>query len=214
MRCSGSCRRATTARLSFARRGSPPHSRSPRAEAACPAAHTRPLLTPRCPPLCVGVRSVLCSGAGGGSGLPDELLPALVLEASSIAWNKRCALAYLHERLTRVKALWWGTAGVLTAEDGGSAAAEMREGMAPHELRFFDAYNGLIAAYSERAGVEVSQDPTPPRSVWVVVQVLRTVEPILGSDGNPIRLTAGSRKRMKRVDAENLLRQHIVRLAD
>ena len=147
-------------------------------------------------------------GVGAGVSLPSELLPALVLEAAVMAWNRRCGLAYLNERLVRVKGCWWESTGVVTAPK----AVEVREGMAPHELRFFDAYNALISEYMHGSGVEVSQDFLPPRSVWLSVLVLRSVEPILGTDGNPIQLIAGMKKRMKAVDAENLLRQHIVQL--
>ena len=150
------------------------------------------------------------AGGGVGSALPTELLPVLVLHAGGISWNKRCGLAYLHERLHRVKAAWWETTGVLTSPK----ALELRECMAPHELRFFDAYNALIGEYMDSSGVEVSQGVAPPRSVWVEVLVLRTVEPILGTDGNPIQLIAGMKKRMKSVDADHLLRQHLVQLQE
>ena len=144
-----------------------------------------------------------------GGMLPDELMPALLYEGSAIAFNKRCALSYLHSRLQRVQRMWWDSCGLFSQDNG-----EMREAMAPHELAYFTQYGMLLSRYVSSSGVEVSGARLPPRSVWVMVEVLRSVEPLLGVDGVPISLTAGNRKRMRRVDADNLVTQGIVALVD
>ena len=144
-----------------------------------------------------------------GGVLPDELMAALLYESSAIAFNKRCALSYLHSRLQRVQAAWWDSRGLFSEQN-----VEVRDAMAAHELSFFAEYGQLLSRYALSSGVEVTGARLPPRSVWVMVEVLRSVEPLLGVDGQPISLTAGHRKRMKRVDADNLITQGLAALVD
>ena len=140
-------------------------------------------------------------------------MPALLLEVQAVHFNKRCALSYLHERLQRVKAAWWATSGVLTA-DSSAAHRELAANLAAHERRFFDDYNALVSQYIAAAELVVTADTQPPRSVWVDVAVLRSIGRIEGADGTPIELRAGNRKRMRRIDAENLIRQGVLQITD
>ena len=155
--------------------------------------------------------------------MPADILPALFIEQGAVQWNKRCALAYLDERVTRIQQLWWQTNGLLntqhtstTAANTATAAAATANNthLAPHELQFFNDYNRLLLTYIQQTDVPLTQDQLPPRAVWLTVEVLKDGGRIEGADGTPIELKAGNRKRLRRIDAENLVRQGIVRVVN
>ena len=187
------------------------------------ATHSRtaPLYSPLYAPL-----PSLRSYARGGQ-LPVEILPALYLEQGAVNWNKRCALAYLDERINRIQQLWWQTNGLLnntqhntnqtnttsTTTTTTTASSSNNTHLAPHELQYFNDYNRLILNYIQRTDLPLTADQLPPRAVWLTVEVLREGR-IEGSDGTPMELKAGNRKRMRRMDAENLVRQGIVRVVN
>ena len=160
--------------------------------------------------------------------MPADILPALFIEQGAVNWNKRCALAYLDERLTRTQQLWWQTNGLLSTQTNSNtstdqpatttatttAAAVSNTHLAPHELQFFNDYNRLLLSYIQQTDIPLTQDQLPPRAVWLTVEVLRDGGRIEGADGTPFELKAGNRKRMRRIDAENLVRQGIVRVVN
>ena len=166
----------------------------------------------------------MCNRSHVRSGkVPAEILPALFIEQGGVNWNKRCALAYLDERITRIQQLWWQTNGLLTTQQTNTpttttttttttAAANNNTHLAPHELQFFNDYNHLLLSYIQQTDIPLTQDQLPPRAVWLTVEVLRDGGRIEGADGTPIELKAGNRKRIRRIDAENLVRQGIVRV--
>ena len=166
--------------------------------------------------------------ANGGQ-LTADIMPALFVEQGAVHWNKRCALAYLDERVSRIQQLWWQTNGLLhshhhtaqptttTAAASSSAAPSASANnthLAPHELQFFNDYNRLLLNYIQQTDIALTQDQLPPRAVWMTVEVLKDGGRIEGADGTPIELKAGNRKRIRRIDAENLVRQGIVRVVN
>ena len=151
-----------------------------------------------------------------------DILPALFIEQGGVNWNKRCALAYLDERITRTQQLWWQTNGLLqpntqqplNTTTPATTTSHTNTHLAPHELHFFNEYNRLLLTYIQHTDLPLTQDQQPPRAVWLTVEVLRDGGRIEGADGTPIELKAGNRKRIRRIDAENLVRQGIVRVVN
>lgn len=82
--------------------------------------------------------------------------------------NKRCLLAYLHNRLQRVRRMRW--------EFGSILPAEVKVNMSAGEYEWFTRYSRSLAAYMSRigddAGLNLTQDMKPPKSIYIQVKCL------------------------------------------
>lgn len=134
-----------------------------------------------------------------------SLQAGVVVFYRSIQRNKRCALAYLYNRLQRIQAYRW--------EVGPSAASHLSENMSSSETTFLGAYNRLLANYSDAVDLDLTADPLPPRDLYIEVRVNRDCGSVL-TDSGPVTLKPGTAHFLKRTDVEHLIRQgaltHIV----
>ena len=73
----------------------------------------------------------------------------LLFYMNTISRNKRVVLAYLNERLRRVKQMWW--------DFGGELPPEREEPMHGHETLFFTQYNDLLEEYNFGCGTDISK---------------------------------------------------------
>ncbi|CAN8064024.1 unnamed protein product [Agarophyton chilense] len=123
----------------------------------------------------------------------------------SIQRNKRCALAYLMNRLRRIKQYRW--------EMGACAAAHLSDNMSAPEAQFLKEYNNLIGRYSQTVNLDLTADAQPPRDLFIEVRVKHDCGSVL-TDSGPVALKPGTAHFLKRSDVEHLIRQgaleHIV----
>lgn len=127
-----------------------------------------------------------------------SLQAGVVVFYRSIQRNKRCALAYLYNRLQRIQRYRW--------EVGPSAASHLAENMSAAETTFLGAYNRLLANYSDAIELDLTADPLPPRDLYVEVRVNRDCGSVL-TDSGPVTLKPGTAHFLKRTDVEHLIRQ-------
>jgi GINS complex subunit 1 len=106
-------------------------------------------------------------------------------------------------RADRIRDLVWG-AGLVTTSD-------MLVGLTESELRYLDDYRRLVIEYGRSRGVDLSEDPQPPKTLLVTVEVARGVGAVDTSRGTVV-LKAGTRHLMPRRDAEVLVRSGHLRL--
>lgn len=134
-----------------------------------------------------------------------SLVAGVVVYYRSIQRNKRCALAYLHNRLQRIQDYRW--------KAGPSAASHLAENMSASETSSLALYNRLLTEYSDAVDLDITADPLPPRDLFIEVRVNRDCGTIL-TDSGPVALKQGTAHFLKRSDVEHLIRQgsltHIV----
>ena len=115
--------------------------------------------------------------------------------------NKRVALAYLVERLNRLKVLAW---------EMGYVPERIKPNLVAAENDFFSQYCRLLHDYTKRFDSTIHLDLTettkPPSEVFVDVRVVQEMGQIFTEDG-VLTLTAGTQQHMRRSDAEPLIRQ-------
>lgn len=134
-----------------------------------------------------------------------SLQSGVVVFYRSIQRNKRCALAYLQNRLQRIQDYRW--------QVGPSAASHLEQNMSGPEAAFLASYNRLLSDYCEAVELDLTADPLPPRDLYIEVRVNRDCGSVL-TDSGPVTLKKGTAHFLKRSDVEHLIRQgalsHIV----
>lgn len=132
-------------------------------------------------------------------------IAGVVVYFRSIQRNKRCALAYLQNRLWRIIAFRWAA--------GPSASARLGDNLSGQERDFLNKYNALLGSYSDAVNLDLTADAAPPRDLYVEVRVLKDCGSVL-TDSGPVALKPGTAHFLKRADVEHLIRQgslqHIV----
>jgi len=115
--------------------------------------------------------------------------------------NKRCVLAYLVHRLSKLRQVWWANGGVQLSEP-------LRALLGPRELSFHSGYDSLMSAYMSAADLTLQQDLLPPKDPLVEVRV---VDPAgageIMTEQGPVQLTSDSVHLLRRADVEMLIRQ-------
>mmetsp|Transcript_89893 Transcript_89893/g.179557 ORF Transcript_89893/g.179557 Transcript_89893/m.179557 type:complete len:203 (+) Transcript_89893:35-643(+) len=132
------------------------------------------------------------------SEMPDPVKIACQVHHASIKRNKRCALAYVENRSTTIKALRW--------ELGPLPDEELMSNMSHREKNFFSDYDKLITEYNTETGVDIMADLTPPKDLLIQVRVLRDCGEII-TEGGAVSLEKGTTHSLRRRDVEHLVHQ-------
>lgn len=136
------------------------------------------------------------------SNNPHSIYCSAALYLSSITWNKRCALTYLNYRIEKLKELYWNTGRILPNNT--------EELLSLSEKEFFNSYSSLCIEYCNNSGLDLYQDLEPPKLLLIKVRVLKEYGAI-NTDAGQINLTLNSTHLMKRIEAEKLIRQGILK---
>lgn len=117
--------------------------------------------------------------------------------------DKRCLLAYLYERLLRIRKLRW--------EAGAKLPKYLIDNFSKFEKEFFSNYDELLSKYNEsfEGVIDLTSDLNPPKDVYIEVKVLKDMDKIMTESG-VLNLTKNSVYFLKRSDAEKLIQQGIV----
>ncbi|KFV61719.1 DNA replication complex GINS protein PSF1, partial [Dryobates pubescens] len=101
--------------------------------------------------------------------------------------NQRCILAYLYDRLLRIRALRWECGSVLPNTTQFHMSAE--------EVEWFNRYKKSLATYMRSVGgeegLDLTQDLKPPKSLYIEVRCLRDYGEFEIDDGTTILLQPG-----------------------
>lgn len=129
----------------------------------------------------------------------------VVVYYRSIQRNKRCALAYLYNRLARIIAFRW--------QAGTGAAARLGDNVSGGERLFLQGYNRLLGEYCDSVNLDLTADVAPPKDLFIEVRVVRDCGRVL-TDTGVVHLKPGTAHFLKREYVEHLIRQgalqHIV----
>ncbi|XP_061390740.1 DNA replication complex GINS protein PSF1-like [Musca vetustissima] len=164
-----------------------------------------------------GVRQVLeeikaifeenCAQAANYSTSGDRTLwPLLNFRHAALQRNKRCLLAYLQQRLQRIKALRW--------EFGPIIPGDIKLNLCEPEVTFFNKYSKSLASYmrsiGDGQGIDLTGDLRPPKSLYIEVRCVEDFGKFELEDGEVIYLKKNSQHYLPRSQVETLVRQGIL----
>ncbi|XP_026700500.1 DNA replication complex GINS protein PSF1 [Athene cunicularia] len=120
--------------------------------------------------------------------------------------NQRCILAYLYDRLLRIRALRW--------EYGSVLPNTIQFHMSAEEVEWFSRYKKSLATYMRSVGgeegLDLTQDIKPPKSLYIEVRCLRDYGEFEIDDGTTILLKKNSQHFLPRWKCEQLIRQGVL----
>ena len=115
--------------------------------------------------------------------------------------NKRCGLAYLHERARRIEAARW--------EVGRVYPKGMQERMSASEIEYSSEYSNMLERYQRKIGLDLTTDMTPPGDLMIEVRVLKSCGEIFTESG-PVNLERNTMHYLLRRDIEPFIRKGLV----
>jgi len=133
----------------------------------------------------------------------SSLLAAIVARHVTAENNRRCVLAYLYQRLMRLKRMRW--------EMGSVMPADIRYNMSELESQWFNTYCKVFAEYmsklGDHGGLDLTQDLKPPKSIYIPVRCTKTFGEFETSDGTVVILKENTQHFLPRTDCERLIQQ-------
>ncbi|KAB0383684.1 hypothetical protein FD755_005601 [Muntiacus reevesi] len=117
-----------------------------------------------------------------------DLIPTIKFRHCSLLRNRRCAVAYLYDRLLRIRALRW--------EYGSVLPSALRFHMSAEEMDWFNRYKKSLATYMRSLGgdegLDITQDMKPPKSLYIEVRCLKDYGEFEVEDGTSVLLKKNS----------------------
>ncbi|KAH8302466.1 hypothetical protein KR044_007072 [Drosophila immigrans] len=135
-----------------------------------------------------------------------SLWPLLNFRHAALQRNKRCLLAYLYERMQRIKALRW--------EFGPILPGDIKQALCEPEVQFFNNYSKSLAAYmravGDGQGIDLTGNLRPPKSLYIEVRCVEDYGKFELDDGEVVHLKKNSQHYLPRAQVETLVRQGIL----
>ena len=152
------------------------------------------------------VQAVVQANTDNSTGnTAPTLMPTISIRHATIQRIKRCLLAYVYQRMNKIKSLRWTIGPVLPEH--------MRNNLSIDELEFFSSYNQTLSSYMRAIGNNHSLDLTsfmiPPKKLFAHIKCLEDYGPYETSDGTIIQLTFNSEHYVLTADAEHLIQRKI-----
>lgn len=130
------------------------------------------------------------------------LITGIYLRHASLNRNKRCVLAYLYNRMEKIRDMRW--------DFGSLLPDDVKNNLSQDELEWFGSYNQNLAEYMRSVGIDITQDTKPPKSLFVEVRCLMDYGEFETEDGGVVLLKKNSHHLLKRADCEHLIRQGVL----
>ncbi|XP_008556431.1 DNA replication complex GINS protein PSF1 [Microplitis demolitor] len=128
------------------------------------------------------------------------------LRHAALNRNKRCLLAYVYNRMRRLRQARW--------EFGSILPPEISVNMLSLETQWFQAYNKSLATYmrsiGDNQGLNLTVDMVPPKSLYIEVRCLVDYGKFELDDGQVITLKENTHHLLPRAQCEPLVRQGIL----
>ncbi|XP_074803316.1 DNA replication complex GINS protein PSF1 isoform X1 [Natator depressus] len=136
----------------------------------------------------------------------SDLIRTIKFRHCSLLRNRRCVVAYLYDRLLRIRALRW--------EYGSVLPNDLRFHMSAEETEWFNQYRKSLATYMRSSGgeegLDLTQDMKPPKSLYIEVRCLKDHGEFEIDDGTTILLKKNSQHFLPRWKCEQLIRQGVL----
>ncbi|CAD1475791.1 unnamed protein product, partial [Heterotrigona itama] len=134
------------------------------------------------------------------------LLPSVQLRHLALKRNKRCILAYIYNRMKKLKELRW--------ELGSILPPEINTNLINAEVQWFQSYNKSLAKYmrslGEDQGFNLTTNMVPPKTPYVEVKCVEDFGKLELDDGQVILLKKNTYHLLPRSVCEPLIRQGIL----
>nr|XP_034173708.1 DNA replication complex GINS protein PSF1-like isoform X1 [Osmia lignaria]XP_034173710.1 DNA replication complex GINS protein PSF1-like isoform X1 [Osmia lignaria] len=131
------------------------------------------------------------------------LLPSVQLRHIALTRNKRCLLAYVYNRMRKIRDLRW--------ELGSILPPEINSNLLNAEVQWFQAYNKSLATYmrslGEDYGFNITANMLPPKTPYVEVKCVTDFGKLELEDGQVILLKKNTYHLLPRAVCEPLIRQ-------
>ncbi|KAJ9590790.1 hypothetical protein L9F63_016176 [Diploptera punctata] len=139
-----------------------------------------------------------------------SVLSGVHVRHAAIERNKRCLLAYLYNRVMKIRQMRW--------EFGSILPPEIKNNLCEPEIQWFNSYSKCLANYmktiGDNNGLDLTQDVKPPKSLYIEVRCLKDYGRFELEDGETVLLKKNSQHLLPRSACELLIRQgtleHIV----
>ncbi|OAD62406.1 DNA replication complex GINS protein PSF1, partial [Eufriesea mexicana] len=134
------------------------------------------------------------------------LLPSVQLRHIALTRNKRCVLAYIYNRMRKLRELRW--------ELGSILPAEINSNLLNAEVQWFQSYNKCLATYmrslGDDHGFNLTANILPPKTPYVEVKCVVDFGKLELEDGQIILLKKNTYHLLPRTICEPLIRQGIL----
>ncbi|KNC51977.1 DNA replication complex GINS protein PSF1 [Thecamonas trahens ATCC 50062] len=127
---------------------------------------------------------------------------SVIFHHAALLRNKRIMLAYHYHRMQYLQNLRW--------EVGAILPPDVREATSALETGFFSAYDRLLGDYMTEVDLNLTEDLTPPKDLFIEVRVVQDAGTIITEAGDELTLTRNSTHYLRRSDVEHLIRQGVV----
>lgn len=146
-------------------------------------------------------KEVRLTARGSTSG-EQGLLSGIQFRHTCLERNQRCLLAYIHNRMTRIRDYRWQLGGVLPEE--------MKLNLCEQEIVWFNNYSKSLAVYMRECGLDLTEYTQPPKSLYIEVRCLKDYGEFVTEDGATLQLTKSSQHHLLRSQCEHLIRQGVL----
>ncbi|KAH3858883.1 DNA replication complex GINS protein PSF1-like isoform X2 [Dreissena polymorpha] len=134
------------------------------------------------------------------------LFSGVQLRHAALERNKRCLLAYIYNRIQKIRDMRW--------EFGSVLPQDIKYNLSEQEVQWFNKYNKCLANYMRSiggtGGLDLTQDMKPPKTLYIEVRCLVDHGEFETHDGNIVVLKKNSQHFLLRSECEHLIRQGIL----
>ena len=133
------------------------------------------------------------------------LISGIQLRHACLERNQRCLLAYVYNRMMKIKSYRWEVGSVLPPE--------FKSNLCEQELQWFGGYNRALANYMRsigEEGLDLTQYMQPPKNPYIEVRCLEDYGEFETEGGTVIQLKRNSQHYLLRSQCEHLIRQGIL----
>ena len=133
------------------------------------------------------------------------LFSGIQLRHACLERNQRCLLAYVYNRMMKIRDYRWEVGSVLPQE--------FKLSLCEQELQWFTRYNHSLASYMRsigHSGLDLTQYMHPPKSLYIEVRCLLDYGELETEDGTVVQLKKNSQHYLPRSQCEHLIRQGIL----
>lgn len=135
-----------------------------------------------------------------------KFYPLILYRHKLIGRQKRCLMAYLYNRLQKLKKVRWHL--------GATLPADIKANLTEPELQWFNNYSKTLASYmmsiGDGQGLNLTNDIKPPKSLFIEVRCLTDYGKFELESGEIVLLKKNSQHYLPKLQCEALIRQGIL----
>ncbi|KAF2355754.1 GINS subunit domain A [Trinorchestia longiramus] len=136
----------------------------------------------------------------------ESFVAGIHLRHAALERNKRCLLAYLYNRLERIRTMRWQLGSILPPH--------IRSNLCEPEVEWFTKYSASVARYmrslGDGVGLDLTLDLKPPKSLFIEVRCLQDYGEFELDEGEVVLLSKDSTHFLPMENCQHLIRQGVL----